>query len=150
MIVKPRCSMVLDYLATFTPKINQFCRSIYQHHGSHLGEWLYFDGVFIDQQTCHCGAPSCRYKVPKNGHEPSGSSGHGQGRDRWASSHAGHAGGRGDVWLLCIIGSGDWDWDFAKTEWRYTKYRRIFVYIYIYTWRYIFDLCWLVRFFISP
>ena len=29
--------MVLEYLPTFTLKITQSCRSIYQHHGSHLG-----------------------------------------------------------------------------------------------------------------
>ena len=27
----------MEYLPTFTLKITQFCRKIYQHHGSHLG-----------------------------------------------------------------------------------------------------------------
>ena len=32
----PRCSMVLEFLPTFTPKMSQFCGSILQHHASHL------------------------------------------------------------------------------------------------------------------
>ena len=31
----PRCSMVLEYLPTFTPKMAQFCMQINQHHGAY-------------------------------------------------------------------------------------------------------------------
>ena len=35
--VYPICSKMLAYFPTFARKIAQFCRWIYQHHGSHLG-----------------------------------------------------------------------------------------------------------------